>query len=267
MVFLRLLLLSFLLYGCSFQKQDMTEVIHKHYIGQGALDKYSKVLNAGEQKVFNQNIELSKDIAYLLQGNILYIKLFYFHRQSMQNIEQYISNYPQSKGMILDLRNNTGGLLEQAINIVDLFIEKDETLLHISNGKDNDIYYAKKKASYKRPVVVLVNNKSMSASEIVAGILQEKQRAIIIGQITYGKGSIQDIIQKNSQSAKVTTGYYSLPSGTNIENVGIIPNIEIKHNKITKVKNISQDMRRKLNKVKMQNKDVNLIVAQRFLTI
>ncbi|HBU36670.1 MAG TPA: peptidase S41, partial [Planctomycetaceae bacterium] len=137
---------------------------------------------------------------------------------------------PDLKGLVLDLRNNPGGLLGQAVSVADTFIE-DGTIVYIQ-GKDSanrkDFYASKNASEVKVPVVVLINAGSASASEIVAGALQDHKRALIMGERSFGKGSVQTIIPMTDGSGiKLTTALYYTPNGRSIQAKGIEPDLRI----------------------------------------
>ena len=133
-------------------------------------------------------------------------------------------------GYIFDLRNNPGGLLSQAIKISDFFLDDGEIVSTKGRKKrDNRKFFAKKGDKIKgKPLIVLINNGSASASEIVAGALQEQKRAVLLGENTYGKGSVQSIIPlKNRGAIRLTISKYYLPSGKSISEVGVSPDIKV----------------------------------------
>ena len=135
------------------------------------------------------------------------------------------------KGYVLDLRNNPGGLLTQAINITDFFLEDGE-IVSTKGRKISETrkFFARKGDEIKgKPIVVLINNGSASASEIFAGALKDHKRAIILGENSYGKGSVQSIIPlKNGGGIRLTISKYYLPSGKSISEVGVSPDILVK---------------------------------------
>jgi carboxyl-terminal processing protease len=134
------------------------------------------------------------------------------------------------KGYILDLRNNPGGLLSQAIKISDFFLENGEIVSTRSRKvSENRKWFAKKgDLTNGKALIVLINYGSASASEIVAGALKDHKRAIILGENSYGKGSVQSIIPlKNRGAIRLTIAKYYLPSGKSISEVGVTPDIEI----------------------------------------
>jgi len=137
------------------------------------------------------------------------------------------------KGFILDLRNNPGGLLSQAIKISDFFLENGEIVS--TKGRkisENRKWFAKKgDLTNGKTLIILINYGSASASEIVAGALKDHKRAIIIGENSYGKGSVQSIIPlKNRGAIRLTIAKYYLPSGKSISKIGVTPDIEIAEN-------------------------------------
>ena len=131
-------------------------------------------------------------------------------------------------GYIFDLRNNPGGLLSQAIKISDFFLDDGEIVSTKGRKKrENRKFFAKKGDRLNgKPLIVLINNGSASASEIVAGALQDQKRAVLLGEPTYGKGSVQSIIPlKNKGAIRLTISKYYLPSGKSISEVGVFPDI------------------------------------------
>ena len=168
-----------------------------------------------------------------LDESIGYIRLTSFNENSSQQIKKRIKELNKKsnlKGYILDLRNNPGGLLSQAIKISDFFLDNGEIVSTKSRKKiENRKWFAKQgDLTNGKPLIVLINYGSASASEIVAGALKDHKRAIIIGENSYGKGSVQSIIPlKNKGAIRLTIAKYYLPSGNSISEVGITPDIEI----------------------------------------
>jgi carboxyl-terminal processing protease len=169
----------------------------------------------------------------LIDNNIGYIRLTSFNENSSEQIKDKISKlnkYKDLKGYILDLRNNPGGLLSQAIKISDFFLENGEIVSTKSRKvSENRKWFAKKgDITMGKTLIVLINYGSASASEIVAGALKDHKRAIILGENSYGKGSVQSIIPlKNRGAIRLTIAKYYLPSGKSISEVGVTPDIEI----------------------------------------
>ena len=192
----------------------------------------------GEKKALNftitrQIIEVSSVKTEIKQDNVGYIRLTSFNENSSDQIKKEINKFKKNKDIeyyILDLRNNPGGLLSQAIKISDFFLQSGE-IVSTKGRKDNENrkWFAKKgDIINNKTVVVLINYGSASASEIVAGSLKDHKRAILIGQRTYGKGSVQSIIPLNNNGAiRLTVSKYYLPSGDSISEVGVLPDFEI----------------------------------------
>ncbi|MEQ9619086.1 MAG: S41 family peptidase [Deltaproteobacteria bacterium] len=173
----------------------------------------------------------------LLENNIGYIKLTQFQENTSQELKSAIDelqarNGGDLNGIILDLRNNPGGLLAEAIDVVDEFIDKG--LIVSVKGRDENQsreYFATKNGSFQRfPIVVIVNEGSASASEVVAEALQDSKRAVILGTKTFGKGSVQTIIKlEDGSGLKLTTAKFYAPSGRSINEVGVTPDITVQN--------------------------------------
>ncbi|MDB3969730.1 S41 family peptidase [Candidatus Pelagibacter sp.] len=178
-------------------------------------------------------IEVQSVKSDLLENNIGYIRLTSFNDNSSNQIKKKIKKLKENenlKAFILDLRNNPGGLLSQAIKISDFFLDNGEIVSTKSRKKsDNRKWFARKgDITEGKTLVVLINYGSASASEIVAGALKDHKRAIIIGENSYGKGSVQSIIPlKNKGAIRLTVSKYYLPSGKSISEVGVRPDIEV----------------------------------------
>jgi len=162
-----------------------------------------------------------------------YIRLNSFNENSGSQIKKILKKFNNDeniKAFILDLRNNPGGLLSQAIKISDFFLDNGEIVSTKSRKKsENRKWFAKKGDIIDgKTLIVLINYGSASASEIVAGALKDHKRAILIGENSYGKGSVQSIIPLNNQGAiRLTISKYYLPSGQSISEIGVTPDIEI----------------------------------------
>ena len=167
-----------------------------------------------------------------LEPGYLYLRLTEFKATSVQEMRKALNAYTKKqalKGLILDLRSNPGGILSQAVDISDTFLS--DGLIVYTQGRDKDSrreFVAKKQSSdVTCPLVVLVNSGSASASEIVAGALQDQKRALILGEKSFGKGSVQTIIPLADGSAiKLTIALYYTPNGRSIQAEGIVPDIE-----------------------------------------
>ena len=192
----------------------------------------------GEKKALTFNIvreviQIKSVKADLLEKNIGYIRLTSFNENSGKQIKKEINKFEENKNVkayILDLRNNPGGLLSQAIKISDYFLNDGEIVSTKSRkSSENRKWFAKKgDLTNGKTIVVLINYGSASASEIVAGALKDHKRAILLGENSYGKGSVQSIIPlKNDGAIRLTVAKYYLPSGKSISEVGVSPDIEV----------------------------------------
>ena len=190
--------------------------------------KKALIFNITRKIIEVQSVKLK-----LIDNNTAYIRLTSFNDNSSEQIEEKIKGLNKNKnikGFILDLRNNPGGLLSQAIKISDFFLENGEIVSTKSRKiSENRKWFAKKGDLIQgKTLIVLINYGSASASEIVAGALKDHKRAIIIGENSYGKGSVQSIIPlKNNGAIRLTIAKYYLPSGKSISEVGVTPDIEV----------------------------------------
>ena len=196
------------------------------------------VRRRGEKKAIKFNIireiiKIQSVKADILENDIGYIRLTSFNENSSDQIENKIKDLEKKeniKAYILDLRNNPGGLLSQAIKISDFFLDNGEIVSTKSRQKsENRKWFAKKgDLTNGKTLLVLINYGSASASEIVAGALKDHKRAVILGENSFGKGSVQSIIPlKNEGAIRLTVAKYYLPSGKSISEVGVSPDIEI----------------------------------------
>ena len=184
-------------------------------------------------EIVREIIQIKSVKTDLLKNNIGYLRLTSFNENSGEQIKEQIREFEKNENInsyILDLRNNPGGLLSQAIRISDFFLDNGEIVSTKSRkASENRKWFAKKGDLIGgKTLVVLINYGSASASEIVAGALQDHKRAIILGENSYGKGSVQSIIPlKNKGAIRLTVAKYYLPSGKSISEVGVSPDIEI----------------------------------------
>ena len=196
------------------------------------------VRRRGEKKALTFNIireviQVQSVKSEIIDENIGYIRLTSFNDNSSDQIEKQIKKLKKDKNLnsfILDLRNNPGGLLSQAIKISDFFLDNGEIVSTKSRKKsENRKWFAKKgDITDGKTLLVLINYGSASASEIVAGALKDHKRAIIVGENSFGKGSVQSIIPlKNRGAIRLTVAKYYLPSGKSISEVGVRPDIEV----------------------------------------
>ncbi len=174
-------------------------------------------------------------------NDIQYIRVTNFDKKVIDEVAKAIKKRKATtKGIVLDLRNNPGGLLDQAVGLVDIFIDNGDIVSQKGKNKaDDEVFTASSQNTLtKVPLVVLINGGSASASEIVSGSLQDHKRGIIVGQNTFGKGSVQVVLPINEDEAiKLTIARYYLPSGRTIQAIGVKPDIEVFPGEVTTNKN------------------------------
>ncbi len=178
-----------------------------------------------------------------MEGDVGYVRITSFSAQATDGVKKAIKKFRDKageslQGVILDLRNNPGGLLDQAVGVSDVFLDKGEIVSTRSKKLEDTARYNARRGDLTEglPVVVLINGGSASASEIVAGALQDHNRAILLGTKTFGKGSVQSIIPLSKQGAmRLTTARYYTPSGRSIQAVGIEPDIVVELARIEEV--------------------------------
>ena len=198
-------------------------------------------------KITREIIKIESVKSKYIDNNIGYLRLTSFNENSGDQIKDKIKEFNKKKdikGYILDLRNNPGGLLSQAIKIADFFLENGEIVSTKSRKiSENRRWFAKKGDLTKgKTLIVLINEGSASASEIVAGALKDHKRAILVGENSYGKGSVQSIIPlKNKGAIRLTISKYYLPSGKSISEVGVTPDIEVEESSDAFVINTDTD--------------------------
>jgi carboxyl-terminal processing protease len=174
-----------------------------------------------------------ESVRWTTLGDVGYIKLSQFNENVSVQVERALKELTSQKvkGVILDLRNDPGGLLSEAVNVADLFLPEGKLVVYTrSRNGETQKYFARRKPAVpdELPVIVLINRGSASASEIVAGALQDYKRAIILGEKSFGKASVQNIIPLEDGSAlKLTVAHYYTPLGRLIHNKGIVPDVQV----------------------------------------
>ncbi len=177
-----------------------------------------------------QNIDIPNVRASVTEGNLGYVRLLGFSRGASEQVRDEVDRLTEqgAEGIVLDMRDNGGGLFTEAIDVASVFIEKGEIVTYRQREKDDVVYRAEGDAYDEVPLVVLVNEGTASASEIVAGALQDSERAIVVGTTTFGKGSVQQVLPLLDASAlKLTTAAYVTPEGRNINGKGIDPDVKV----------------------------------------
>lgn len=183
--------------------------------------------------IIRELIKIKSVKSRLLEDDIGYIKINQFQEQTAADLSAALEKLSQEKmnALILDLRNNPGGLLNSAVNVTERFLPSDKLVVYIKGRKGDRTEYLTEKdgTTYDMPMIVLVNEGSASASEIVAGALKDWNRAVILGAKTFGKGSVQSVIPLSDGSGlRLTTAIYYTPKGTSIQATGIVPDIIVK---------------------------------------
>jgi len=177
----------------------------------------------------------------IINESTLYIRVASFDKKVAADVGEAINKYRAStKGIVLDLRNNPGGLLDQAVNLVDIFVDEGDIVSQKGRKEsDEKVYSATMGGTQtKVPLVVLINGGSASASEIVSGALQDHKRGILVGQNTFGKGSVQVVLPiTKTEAIKLTIARYYLPSGRTIQAVGVKPDVEVAPGEVKTHKN------------------------------
>ncbi len=180
-----------------------------------------------------------KTVKFMKKDDIGYLRLTQFNETASSELSKALENLKKQgiKGIILDLRNNPGGLLDEAVNVASLFVQPGKTIVYTKERNEKNNVYLKSKNmpinDYEIPMVVLINGGSASASEIVSGALQDYKRAVIMGTTSFGKASVQTTFNLSDGSAiKLTTAKYYTPSGRSIQGVGIKPDVEVKSGEI-----------------------------------
>ena len=200
------------------------------------------IVRKGELKplkieIIRDIIEIQSVYSKTIGDDILYMRITSFDQKVVQGLRKAIEKYPNRKGIIMDLRNNPGGLLNQAIGVVDMFVNSGAIVSQKGKIPEENLVYNASQANSdtKTPLVVLVNGGSASASEIVSGALQDHKRAVVIGDKTFGKGSVQVVMPISQDEAlRLTIARYYLPSGRTIQAVGVTPDVEVSFGEIKK---------------------------------
>ena len=245
------------------QAKSVEEILKK--------DKYSQRYSALEHEAFHQALSADKRhlFALALKDNILYIRITLFDKNILKRLKDSIEKYPHTQGIIIDLRNNPGGVLKMGIACSNLFITKG-VLLHTQGklAKDTKDYFADKSSLTTAPIVILINKHTISASEIFAGILQEKHRALLVGEQSFGKGSIQEMVEIEENSyLKFTVATYTFANAQSIEGIGLTPDVSIQEGKISKFSRaITLKQKKELKAIVSKKADLFLLLGQKILS-
>ncbi|PAA15989.1 S41 family peptidase [Pseudomonas fragi] len=225
---------------------SMTEAVDKMRGKIGQKITLTLVRNGGtpfDVTLTRANIQVKSVKAQLLEDGYGYIRITQFQVKTGEEVAAALSKLRREngnkrlKGIILDLRNNPGGVLQSAVEVVDHFITKGLIVYTKGRIANSELRFSAtgKDLSEGVPLVVLINGGSASASEIVAGALQDQKRGVVMGTTSFGKGSVQTVLPLNNDRAlKITTALYFTPNGRSIQAQGIVPDIEVSRAKITR---------------------------------
>ncbi len=228
-------------------------------------------------KITRDIIKIQSVYVKTIGEKVLYIHVTSFDQKVVEGVRDAMKEHNKTKGIILDLRNNPGGLLDQAVGLVDLFVEEGTIVSQKGKSKTENLNYdaTQKDSDTSTPIVVLVNGGSASASEIVSGALQDFNRTIVIGEKTFGKGSVQIIMPIGQEEAlKLTVARYYLPSGRTIQAKGVTPDIEVHMGKIDfiedpillKERDLKKHLEGELEKIDGHIKDTNTTKSDSHIT-
>jgi len=224
-----------------------------------------------EIKITRDIIKIQSVYIKTINKKVLYVHVTSFDQKVVEGVQKAMKEHNETQGIILDLRNNPGGLLDQAVGLVDLFVEEGVIVSQKGKAKAENLEYkaTKKNSDTHTPIVVLVNGGSASASEIVSGALQDFNRTIVVGEKTFGKGSVQIVMPIGQEEAlKLTVARYYLPSGRTIQAKGVTPDIEVHNGKIDfvedpimlKEKDLQKHLESELEKINIESKDTNITI-------
>ena len=229
--------------GESVMGQTLNEAVDKMRGKVGT--KVKLTISRSSEKPFDvtivrEEIKIQSVKSEIKNDEVLYVRISSFTEDVDANVKKALEKAQKDKnnkiiGIVLDLRNNPGGLLDQAVAVSDLFLDKGEIVSTRSRNEEDTVKYSAKDGDIAKglPIVILINEGSASASEIVSGALQDHHRAIVLGEKSFGKGSVQTIIPLGSYGAmRITTARYYTPSGRSIQAEGIEPDILVKPAKL-----------------------------------
>ncbi len=222
------------------------------------------ILRESEARIFDVDIiraiikvESIKE-ASIIEDGIGYVRLVEFQERTPQDLRKALAKLKKSgmEAFILDLRNNPGGLLDVSVHVSDSFLKKDQTIVSTRgrNKEQEVVYRSRIDSDTSYPMIVMVNGGSASASEIVAGAIQDNKRGIILGTKSFGKGSVQTVIPlKDNSALRLTTAKYFTPSGRAIRDEGIIPDVVVEYQEPVKIDEKEEKVEKVFEKVDKEN--------------
>jgi carboxyl-terminal processing protease len=181
----------------------------------------------------NERVSLKSVKASQIEKNIAYLKISSFSSGTSSEVSSALSQLRSDGGVILDLRNNPGGLIQEAVNTAKLFVERGN-IVSYKLADDEKIYSVSNPNAISVPIVIIINRDTASAAEILAAAFQDRNRGVVIGERSYGKGSVQDFVELNDGSSlEITVALYLTPSGRTIEGVGVTPDLVVKESELS----------------------------------
>ena len=247
------------------EHMTLDEILHRLRGEIGSPVKLS-VLRKGHSKALQfvlhrEQIQVESVVIYELGSegkSVKYARIKNFQIETSQELKNKLGDLKNTEGLILDLRNNPGGLLEEAVKVSDLFLEWKKRIVSTKSSLESTTHYSKQLFANENyltiPIIVLINHGSASASEIVAAALQQNERAIVIGQPSFGKGTVQTVWDlKKGYGLKLTVGEYLTPSGHSIHRIGVVPNLQLNPVSIPVKKVASQNVTQTTKTFEKQN--------------
>ena len=184
-----------------------------------------------ELEIVRESLLNGDVVAYQLASKVVYIQISSISSQVASDVAVALVKFPHSNGIVLDLRDNPGGLLNVAVDVASLFLTEGTIVSYARKNDSEVVLESTKKKSDSAPMTVLINKSTASAAEVIAGALQDRNRAVILGEKSYGKGTVQEIIDLTGGSKlEITIGKYRTPSGKVIDQVGIAPDLLVPEN-------------------------------------
>ena len=184
-----------------------------------------------ELEIVRESLLNGDVVAYQLASKVVYIQISSISSQVASDVAVALVKFPHSNGIVLDLRDNHGGLLNVAVDVASLFLTEGTIVSYARKNDSEVVLESTKKKSDSAPMTVLINRSTASAAEVIAGALQDRNRAVILGEKSYGKGTVQEIIDLTGGSKlEITIGKYRTPSGKVIDQVGIAPDLLVPEN-------------------------------------
>ena len=186
-------------------------------------DQNSYSVNVKRAKVLNGDV-----LASQIAPRIVYIQVTAISSHSADDVATALNKYAHDKGIILDLRDNPGGLIDEAVNLVSLFLSSGPVVSYTQKGQEDKVLFSTNPSPDAAPMTVLINRSTASSAEVITGALQDRNRAVVLGQKSYGKGTVQEVVNlMDGSQIELTVGKYRTPSGKFIDGIGINPDLKV----------------------------------------